>query len=885
MSGGLISWILSLLVIVVVASGFFIGFWRGLKRSTASLIISIVGLIVGFFITPPIAKAILNIPIAVNGTTDALQNVIANYLMSIEEVGSLIEKNPNLEAFFVNLPTAIANVVVLIVVSLILQGIMYVIYKVLAMTVLKKGTEEKKRRLSGGIVGAVKSFVILLFIFMPFSSLIGVANACTNAGDYGINPPVQTHITENDDTSLSISLKSQEEGGQENENSGGENAGENTQTGLIPENIKSIIGGFENNLLTKMCGLFGLDNALFDYYGNFELNGEKIVVRKEILNVYNVVDVASQLANVDETYSFKDFNYKKITETLNNLTQSPMFENILADTLGEIIINYKDYPFIANSKFAQDNAQILDALSLGLKVYTEAGGSVSDYFTEDLNKLIGVASSLGQSGIIDDIVSLEPINLENAIIVLTDDKYYETTKINLETLFGMNLVRDGAEEIIKTFAQKLSTQLDPIGVSTENWGDNEWNDFANSIASVCKRYADISRKVDVFEVVEDPTILLDKNKNYNISEILSSLGLLIDEIRDVNLLKTSENKPIVDKLLSSYNIPLPNEDGILAKVESGNTQKDLSSYKQLFEFISPSLVTLRDKDVYQTIMTEGDINTKLISLADILSQEGNGELLSEILLPLYQVEPTKTLILSKVSSGLESDLIDFSSLSTYQDWKSDLKYISNLLITLNSKKVGDETYLTLALNDKFDQMIDNLSEDEIDQIIKPAFYAKSTNGIKQKVVNKIKTDLILFTFDENLEFSTANITFVEGEGEDQTQEICEVLKKLLPLKSAYLQALGNLKNVDKSLLGEMLTTMQKNAYRKTLASKTEDGIFKSAFISLMTKFKSSYQTEISALESQPDELEKNVGVRNLNEENYSKIDFEALMSALEQLQS
>ena len=872
MSGGLIAWILSLLAIIIVASGFFIGFWRGLKRSTASLIISIVGMVIGFFITPAIAKAVLGIQISVEGESVALQNVLVKYIMSIQEVGSLVEKNPNLETFFVNLPVAIVNVVLLIIVSLVLQGIMYIVYKILACTVLKNKPEQKKRRLSGGIVGAVKSLVVMLFVFMPFASLIGVANTCTSQGDYGINSSAQT---------LSLGKTADaEESAPENETT---DAGAE-KTGLIPENIQSIIGGLENNLLTKMCGIFGLDNALFDYYGNFELNGEKIVIRKEILNVYNVIDISSQLANIDETYSFKDFNYQKITKAFDSLAESPMFENVLADTIGEIIINYKDYDFIANSKFAQENAGILDALSLGLKAYTEAGGSVSDYFTDDIKKLISVASSLGQSGVIDEIVALEPIDAKGVVLALTDDEYYENVKTNLNVLFGMNIVRDGAEKIVEKLSTTLSDKLDPIGVSTADWTDEDWSNLSNSIASVCKRFATISTKVDVMKVVEDPTMLLDKTKDYDIAGVLSEIGLLIDEIRGVNLLQTSDNKPIVDKLLKSYNIPLPNNEGIIEQVtKNDGTPATLRTHKELFDFIAPSLVAMRDENIYDTIMAEGETNTKLISLAEIISKEGNETLLSDIILPLYQVEPTKSLIISKVSSGLASDLIDLSSLNEYQDWKNDLGYISNLLITLNNNKVGDETYLSLALNDKFDSIIDNLTEAQVDQIIKPAFYAKSTGGIKKKIAYKIKTDLTLFTFDTSLQFSITGATFVEGAEEDQTQEFCDVLKKLLPLKSAYLTALGDLKKVDKTLLGNMMTSMQANAYRTELNSKTEDGIFKSAFVSLMTKFKSSYQTEITALESAPDTLEENLGIRNFNEENYSKIDFGKLMTLLAQI--
>lgn len=874
MSSSLVGWIVSLVFIVILVAGFLIGFWRGLKRSTVSLVISIVGVVVAFFVTPFITKAVLGIPIPMNGNKAPLQEVLISALTSNEDVASLIEKNPNLEAFFLNLPNVIVNVVLFLVVTIAIESFLYVVYKILAMVLFKVKPEEKKRRLSGGIVGAVKAFVIVLFAFMPLASLIGVANACTNAGDYGITQTNQQQEL----------IADAQDSTQAEENS-------DKRSSLIPETAVNIISGLENNILTKMCGLFGLDNAVFDYYGTFDLDGEKIVVREEILNVYNVIDISSQLAKVDSDSSFKDFNYEKITKQFNALSESPMFENVLADTIGEIIINYKDYSFIRDSQFVQDNAEIVEALSLGLKAYTEAGGKVSDYFTDDIKKLIQVASSLGENGTIDEILDLESLNADGAIKVLASDDNFDNTKENLQVLFSMNLIRDGIEEIAKKAVSQLSAEVDPIGVSTDDWQDEDWNKLSDSIMDVAKLYSDISQNVDIMKVVENPTILFDENKNYDIASIMTGIGSLLDEARGVNLLQTSENKPIIDKLLKKYNIPLPKAENVIATViENNGSEKTITTHKQLFDFISPSLVKMRDEKIYSTITAESTTNEKLISLALIVSEEGNEKLLSDIIMPLYQVEPTKSIIIDKVTTGLNSDLVDLSALTNYNEWKADLDYISSMLKVLNSREAKvitdgtseTKTFLELALSDKLDALIDSLKEEDVEPIIKPVFYAKSTSGVKQKIIDKISADFALFTKDSNLVLSTNGVTFIEGDEEDQTQEFCQVLKKLLPLKTKYILAGGELKNVDKAVLGDALSTMQVNAYRtnEDYASKTEEGIFKQTFISLMAQFKSVYATEITILESDPDALEEEIGIRSFAEENYSKIDFAKLMNLL-----
>lgn len=858
MSAELIGWIVTILFIVILASGFFIGFWRGLKRSTVSLVISIVGVVVAFFITPLITNAILSIKINMEGETVALGSVIVKYITSIEEVGSLVEKNPNLETFFLNLPSALVSVVLFLLVTIAVECVLYIVYKILACTVFKVKPEDKKRRLSGGFVGLVKAFVVTIFAFMPLASLIGTANTCLSTGDYGINQTVATATAQ-------------------------ENQTEQKDKGLLasklPDMAVNAIEGLENNLLTKMSGLFGLDNAMFDYYGNFKIGEDKIVIREEIVNVYNVVDITNQIANIDETYSFADFDYEKITKEFNKLSSSPMFEHVLADTVGEIIMNYKDYSFIANSKIAKDYGDILDAISNGLKAYTSAGGDVSDYFTDDIKKVVKVATELGKNGTIDDVIALETMNADNIIITLTNADNYETFKQSMQKLLSLNLIRDGGEDVVKKAVELLPVDLDPIGVTTDAWTDDEWNGLANSISSIAKRYGTIAKSVKVLDVAEDATILLDEQKNYDISAILSELGLLIDEIREVNILQTSDNKPVVDKLLNTYKLTLPTEKVIA----NDGSEVTIENYKALFDFISPSLVKIRDEKIYSTIKSEGTTNDKIAGLAQIVSKEGNEKLLSEVVMPLYQVEPTKSLIINQITSGLNSELINLSSLSNYSEWKADLDYISSMLKALNGKKSGDDTLLSLVLNGNLDEVIDAMEENDVELIIKPLFYAKSTSGVKTKVLSSIESDMHNLTGSTMLTINATDENFIEGDDEDQTQELCNVLKKIIPFKDAFADAENVLKNVDKSVLGATLEAMQANAYRTQpeFASKSVEGIFKNAFIQLVNKFKSEYSTEVAILEANPDMLEEELGVRSLAEENYSKIDFTKLLTLIE----
>ena len=185
MSASAIGWIVSIVFIAILVIGFFIGFWRGLKRSTASLIFGLVGALLAFFLTPTITDAILNINVTSNGVQTSINNLLVDMLKSAsDDVEALVNANPNLESFFAQLPSALANVVVFIVLTAIVELIMYIIYKIIASIFLRYKVGAKKHRITGGVVGAVKTLIIVVFAFMPLSALIGTLNNIMYEDEY-----------------------------------------------------------------------------------------------------------------------------------------------------------------------------------------------------------------------------------------------------------------------------------------------------------------------------------------------------------------------------------------------------------------------------------------------------------------------------------------------------------------------------------------------------------------------------------------------------------------------------------------------------------------------------------------------------------------------------
>lgn len=851
MSSTIVALIVSLVFVVILVSGFFVGFWRGLKKSTANLVISIVGAIIAFFITPVVTNAIMGINIDYNGQTTSLGQMIVIAIKENPDIANIINNNPNLEAFFANLPSAVANTIVFILLTIAVEIVIYIIYRIFACFFFKTKEGEKKHRLFGGLVGLAKTFVITLFAFMPLAGLIGVLNTYTYSDTYIIES-VATYSEEQVDN--------------------GDKSGENGILGeYVPDQVVQVIRGFEDNMLTKICGIFGLDNATFDYLSKFQIENENIYIRQELEDYYKIADFALQVSKEDNL-KFSNIDYDKVEISINNVVDNGLFKTVVCDLVADILVNYENYPFISDNQSFQEYSDVINEIGKNLSLHEDEEKGYQIYFTNDINQIFATFKTLGQNGIIDQIISLEDKSIENVLNVLTNEQNSEKFEQSINSLLKVNLIRDGIEPIVQRGVDEILEGSDKIDVDTSSWTEQDWTDLSSSLVNVVNDYSKISNQIDLNTLLSDATILLDKQANYNINEILTSTGSLIDEIRSIKLFKNAQGQSIFDKYLTDNNISLPQE----TIYDSLGQTVEIKNYKQMFEFIAPSLTELRDSNLYDIISSGGDSTTMMTNLASLLSIEGNDGLLSKILLPLQQIEPIKSIINENLSS-LSNDIVDFSNLTTYQDWKDDYKYITEMIISLNEKSIDNQTYLEIALSGDIDKLLNNLTDEDVDVILKPILYAKSTNVFKQNLINNVKEVLDNLTSPAMSNIDISSITLKEGEKEDQTQEICNVFKNFIKLNKIYQDG-NTLKDLDKTVLASLFTSMQQNAYRTENSEEglQEIGLFNGAFINLMSKLKNTYADAIEFIESQE-------GYENyFDENNYKNIDFTNVFELIKQ---
>ena len=848
MSASGIAWIISIAFVLILIGGFFMGFWRGLKRSVVNLIISFVGMIVSFFITPPITNAILNISINVNGTPSTINNVLVDSLKNNEDISLLIKNNPNLDSFFSALPSALANVVVFIVLALVVELLCYIIYKILAVTCLKYKQDEKKLRLFGGGVGLVKTFLFAIFVFMPLSSLVGTLNTVTKDKQYFSVAEEQTIVlADGENDSINETEKV-----------------DHLIDSVLPSSVDTIVSGLNNNLLFKICGASNLNNDMFDYLSKVKIDGKDVKVRQEIENGYQVADYVYQLTkyyDYNGLVNFKNTNFEVLEKAVNKLADGELFEKVISTTLQNIIENYKDYSFINNIKDIEKVEPILNDISLSLKSLAN-NSEIAQYFSSDIKNLFNIFKNLSTNGILDEIKTSN----ENFIDILLKEGNKNTFTESVKQVFKLNIVKDSVNSIINLALDSVSKDLEKVATDTSNWAEKEWDEISSSLVKIIDDFSELSDVVDIFEVISDPTILVMKDNNIDIEMVTSNLGQLIDEVREFKLLKTAEGKSIIDKLLEKNNISIPSSP----LIDQNGEEVNITNYKELFNFVKGALQSIKESGIYSTL-TDNNLNNvqKIESVANELTKNSN--LLQEIILPLYQIDFTHDIVINNLVETVNKDVMDLSILDSYESWEKELKYISQLLINLNNNKSSTgESYLILALNGYIGEIVNTLTEDQVDVVLKPILYSSTTNTLKENIANEIEDVVNALTSPRITNIDFTSVTLIEGNNEDQAKEICEVFKSFIDINSIYIEGM-KIADIDKNIMATFMTNLQENAYRVEYG-KTQEGIFKELFINLTETIKEEYSDKISAsaelteLFSDPD--------------NYIKINFSYVFSLL-----
>lgn len=848
--GSIVGLVLNVLFALILVIGFLLGIWRGLKKSAVSAAFSIVGVLIAFFVTPPITNAILGISVNFGGTSQTINEYLMNQISSNPDIANLVENSPSLESLIASLPSAIANVVVFIVVTLAVELVLYIPYRIIASVCLKqKG--QKKYRWWGGAVGVVKAFLVALLVFMPLSSLSGtVSEALTQEAVF-----VEK---KDDDKSTFAEGEMQEEQNQEGDKQE-ESQQENSTilAEVLPAEVIDAISAVNSSAFGVLGGAVGLDNAMFDYLSKVDMENGNVYIRQELVNYFDAYNIFTQISNEmqkENGKSLTQLNFEKIDKVIEGVLNGGLYRSVAVEVLTEVIVDYQNYSFMQNETFVE-YYPLFDSVGLSLKTNLSQNieGAIQ-YFSNDIKEVYSAFKTLATNGVLDQMRNLS--EEESILDILTTKENVESLTIVVDDLFSMNMVRDSVTFVANKMLSSLIEGVDEIAVDVKDWTEEKWDQLSSDISSVFEKAVKVIDQVEISQVLEDPTSIL-QDKQLNISSLLSNLGGLIDGVRSIELFKNAEGNSILDQMLVEYGFTLPAEDEQIYNA-NGELVK-ISSYTDLLNLFVPSFEKLQKIDLFTKLENSTDAKSLITYLAGEISKDN--ALLSTVILPLTQVEPAKSLITDLFAESVNSDLISIDANSyTYSDWKSELDSLTQILTTLNKKSsVEGKTYLDLALDGDVSSILSNLGSDvTITDILSPVLTAQSTDGLKRQVFQTIDEMLneVVGTSEnfgnlESLDFDT--IFIKEGGIEDQTDEVCKIFESVIEIYKDYTKTTESgleysLSNMDKTQLGVLADRIKENAYRVDIASQSaeqekpaNDGIFRVAFDNLYNKMLSSFE--------------------------------------------
>ena len=293
-----------------------------------------------------------------------------------------------------------------------------------------------------------------------------------------------------------------------------------------------------------------------------------------------------------------------------------------------------------------------------------------------------------------------------------------------------------------------------------------------------------------------------------------------------------------------------NESGELVKEEV-----TISSYKELFEFVTPTLITVKDNDLYSIITSGSDAQSLLQTLADKIAKNdgdtvaGDKYLLHKIVLPLYQIDFTNELIVSNLQSALgEDEIITFVNIDTIEEWESELNYISSLITKVNTTSINIgsqeqpnyQTYLQIILSGDYNTLINNLQEEDVDGIFRPILEAQCTENLKTQVISLINENINSIT-NRQTEIPTINIA-------DNVDEIISIIKSFISLNKVITSAqditIDSLVEMNTEDIGNVLNAIRDTLYDEE-GNLKEDTMFGGVFNDIINEIKLEYDEEVT----------------------------------------
>ena len=465
--------------VIALLIGFLIGLGRGIKRASTHILFAVASIIIAFFITKPITSAIMAVNINVDGSLISISDYIIK--MVSENIIDLSNFD-SASAFIQNLPMAIANPIIFMIVFLLVYLLLDIIYLVVARVSFGSKRNDfsshKPHRLSGSVIGLIESFIFILVLFAPITSL-------TN-------------------TYEEIVLSSSSQSTEVNENS------MPTINDLVSENIPAevneIIVAYNAGALGKVCSFLGFDDAMFDGLSSFSVDGEKITFRSELRSIADSYNSVASFYNKVSAGDYENLNFTSVKENLQTFMKNGLYKAVLVGTIKDLVVNFDE---IKDSLQTEIPSYVEDIIrDIQAKFSTEDFDAYT-YITNDLNSILETMEVVVNDGTFKEIMELDTQNLESILNFVTMKE--NTVSSALKSVVGLNLVSDALPTVLTMASEQLENMYQNeeglvVGLNV-NVTKTELTDMIDSIMNIVNEIKTLNDEENIFDILESEDMM------------------------------------------------------------------------------------------------------------------------------------------------------------------------------------------------------------------------------------------------------------------------------------------------------------------------------------------------------------------------------------------
>ena len=674
----IIKWGLLGVFVLALLIGFLTGIIRGVKRSGLHIVFIAISVVLALLLTKTVTNLVLGITIPIGGHPTTISQWIfdtINERIDISGFGSVAE-------LITVLPLAAASPFVFIVLEMLLQGLMGIVYLIVARASFGKKKEDfkehKAHRLLGGLVGLAEGFALMFVLFSPITSLGRTANDIL----YSETATSSSYSVSASDTSITTpegNLKTVSE----------------IVSGMIPGNVEEYLKTFNDSVLAKVCSFGGINHGIFDFLSTVKVQGEKVVLRKEAADAVVAYDNFTIVYNAVKE---KDFSIsgQKLETSVNKVIDSGIFKSVIAGVIRDVVVNYEEVKASLHLNLPAIAEEIITNLQ---PIFSAANFNPYEYLAHDARLIVETAKSALDEGLAEEIYNMttSALDIEN---VLTFTKQNETAlSTDIKNLLNLNMLDANFDLAMDKVTQIVQEKLEDDTIKF-NRNLTDKNAMVDQLFSAVDKIDSINTKVGgIKEFMEDPSNIIVKLAEIdNIGQTLLDIGTAIDDIRELEIIVVTEGGTttyMFDKVLDKYGVDLLGDE-VYGYPGHETTHTALDTYTKFVTYLQSPAQKAQDLGMLNALVSDPiPVEEVFNSVLNEIKQ--NPEIFNQTLLPFHEVhkQNLNTSVFDKVIDVLEDaagELLDFTDVeatNTYAEWKKQFSYIGNTLKYLNSGAIED----------------------------------------------------------------------------------------------------------------------------------------------------------------------------------------------------